>query len=1020
MADRGRGRGGDRGGGRGAPRGGGGRGGGGATFSGIGQGGEYRGGRGGGDYRGGRGGGDFRGGRGDFRGGRGDFRGGRGGRGGFGGGQFRDEDEVFKPNAAPQPDQKITQLEDKVLTDLGIASKMSSLQLSAKKVGAKQPVGDYLPCRPAYGTRGTEVILWANYFTLDVKAPTLYKYAIEVNWKGVPKTEDGDAKEEGKGSKGKKQPKGKQFEAKGMKLHSIVKMALERITPKTPCATEFKSQVISVRPLPLPEDQTIRVQYTKEGKDDTYEVKFNGPNDVRLDALMSYIRTMNDPSGDTAFPKFTDAIDAISVITGHWARQNNQVSALGKSRYFPLNLDPEISSLGYPEFNSVIRGYFQSARPATGRILLNANVSHGVFRPWGRAADVIKKYGLNQNARALTKYLTGLRCRCKVLAEKTKAGGGKQAKERIIEAIVKGVALPEDGSNPNRPKVKQAGAGPSDVSFFLRAPAPAGLTADSYCTVAEYYQKKYGFRPDPNLPLIKTGSITRPSYYPAELVEILPGQALKRKTTPDETAQMILAACRSPFANAKSLATVGRQTLGLDGGNEKFVEFGVSVGKELLTVRGRELPPPSIAYLDSRNAKRNITAIDGGWNMRDVRVVKPGRLLTKWTWIHVDFEGAPPPNHASVVDSVGKWITFMRNNMGIAISPTPLNGLEARLAVKRNAPINEIRQRFKEFERINRPEFVFVVLPGKKTDTEIYNAVKYLGDIEFGYHTPQYFANVALKVNLKMGGTNHKLGNDLNIIKEGKTMVVGNVEGLPSLVGMVSTASWAQAGKVEMLDETLKSAFSSRLDLWRKYNQALPQNIIIFRDGVSEGQFQQVIDIELPRIRAACDEKYPPKQKPKISVLVSVKRHQTRFYPTDPSHMTKSRNIKSGTVVDRGVTQANVWDFFLTAHQALQGTARPAHYTVLLDEVLRPMLGVQAANSLETLTHEMCYLFGRATKAVSICPPAYYSDIVCTRQRVYMADLFDRSDTASVTSSNVPQMPPIQIHDNLKDTMYYI
>ncbi|KAF7533453.1 hypothetical protein G7054_g7061 [Neopestalotiopsis clavispora] len=48
-------------------------------------------------------------------------------------------------------------------------------------------------------------------------------------------------------------------------------------------------------------------------------------------------------------------------------------------------------------------------------------------------------------------------------------------------------------------------------------------------------------------------------------------------------------------------------------------------------------------------------------------------------------------------------------------------------------------------------------------------------------------------------------------------------------------------------------------------------------------------------------------------------------YPTDPDNMTTSRNIKSGTVVDRGVTLARLWDFFLTAHTALQGTARSAH-----------------------------------------------------------------------------------------------
>ncbi|OHE91723.1 piwi domain-containing protein [Colletotrichum orchidophilum] len=155
--------------------------------------------------------------------------------------------------------------------------------------------------------------------------------------------------------------------------------------------------------------------------------------------------------------------------------------------------------------------------------------------------------------------------------------------------------------------------------------------------------------------------------------------------------------------------------------------------------------------------------------------------------------------------------------------------------------------------------------------------------------------------------------------------------------------------------------------------------------GVSEGQFTQVLTTELPMIRKACDQLYPPKQHPRLSIIVSVEHHQTRFCPTSEVYMDqKSRNIKNGTVVDRGVTQACCWDFFLTAHTALKWTARPAPYTVPLDEIIREKYGVgdSAADQLEKLTRNLCYLFGRATKAVSICPPAYYADILCERARV--------------------------------------
>jgi eukaryotic translation initiation factor 2C len=227
------------------------------------------------------------------------------------------------------------------------------------------------------------------------------------------------------------------------------------------------------------------------------------------------------------------------------------------------------------------------------------------------------------------------------------------------------------------------------------------------------------------------------------------------------------------------------------------------------------------------------------------------------------------------------------------------------------------------------------------------------------------------------------------------------------------------------LDKSLKKTFKERLSLWRERNSGrLPDNIIVYRDGVSEGQFSQVLDHELPWMRDACTELYPANKKPNFSIIVSVKRHQTRFYPTDEKHMTSSRNVRSGTVVDRGVTLTKTWDFFLTAHQALQGTARPAHYTVLLDEVFRAKFKAEAANELQKLTHEMCYLFGRATKAVSICPPAYYADILCTRQRVYMSDVFDPSDSQSESTETMNEQivnaSSRTVHDRLKNTMYYI
>lgn len=63
----------------------------------------------------------------------------------------------------------------------------------------------------------------------------------------------------------------------------------------------------------------------------------------------------------------------------------------------------------------------------------------------------------------------------------------------------------------------------------------------------------------------------------------------------------------------------------------------------------------------------------------------------------------------------------------------------------------------------------------------------------------------------------------------------------------------------------------------------LPKRIIFYRDGVSEGQFQAVLQYELPALRKALErvggEQYA--KACKIAFIVAQKRHHTRFFLAD-------------------------------------------------------------------------------------------------------------------------------------------
>ncbi|KAK0673017.1 ribonuclease H-like domain-containing protein [Cercophora samala] len=1044
-----------RGGGRGGRGGGGfndggGRGGGGGGGRGGGRGdrgGGFRGGRGGLNDRGGRGGGGGGygggGGRGGGRGG-GGYGGGGGRGGGRGGGGHGDGPDVYTGanNVIPPPNPNITALEDRIVQQqnsaLGQLSKLSVNDQSS-----------FFPCRPGFGTGGAPVTLWANYFELNVNTASLFSYNVVVS-----PEESGEKKEAeqtpAKG-KGKGKPKGaKTKEAGGVKLAKIIKLALDALPPSVVVATELKMSVISKAKLPLPADSVIPVAIPKRnGGQERWNVKFNGPTSLDIGRLKQYIQNFEDKGNESVFPKFAAEADALNVVLGHAARSNSNTAAVGKSRFFAFDANRrEVGPVSPDSMIEILRGYVQSVRLATGRLLLNVNVTHGVFRQPIPLPDLFNRIGLNVNT---LKRLDGFLGKSRFLLRTPSKKPGEWV---TVERSMAGLGKVGDGAaeerkpeflEPNKTWLK-----PTTVKFFLRSPkeprpAPKGLKYDTMVLVSDYHLAKYGqshnLRKVEEFPVVNAGTRERPEYLLAEWCSLLPGQPIKAKLSASEAQSMIQFACRKPSLNAVSVTTNARAVLALD--NNKLLDgFGVSVDKQLITVKGRMLPPPTITY-PKGNSVELIKPQDGGWLLKGVRVSKPGRMIKNWTFLAVSCQA-----DQDVKNTMSKFAGFMAQNMGMAINKnaTPAGGYQATPRSEQ-----ELRAAFQGMKP--KPELIIVVLGNQ--ETKIYNTVKKLSEVEYGIQTVcvvrdkimndkgqyGYFANVALKVNLKFGGVNHKLQNAHPLLKGGKTMMVGydvthptnlaagEGKNAPSLVGLVASidsdfgqwpaVAWQNPARVEQLDDKLVENFKSRLQLWQKHNGGrLPENILIYRDGVSEGQFNMVLSAELPHIRTACRQMYV-KQQPRITLIISVKRHQTRFYPTDPQQThSRSKSPKEGTIVDRGVTNVRYWDFFLQAHASLQGTARPAHYTVLMDEIFRPSYGAQAANNLEQVTHDMCYLYGRATKAVSICPPAYYADLVCDRARIHKNELFDDSST---TASGVPDaIGNRKVHPNLENSMYYI
>lgn len=452
--------------------------------------------------------------------------------------------------------------------------------------------------------------------------------------------------------------------------------------------------------------------------------------------------------------------------------------------------------------------------------------------------------------------------------------------------------------------------------------------------------------------------------------------------------------------------------------------------------------------------------------MRSVKFVTKADLPS-WTYLRISLQGGRSPwrTDQDFTTKLNELQDKLRE-LGISVN----SYMEGKHITPNSQQIeSEIDHWIHRFA-INpkRPKLILVIIP-EAVMSAVYNRTKYICDVKegilnvcvldskFSRASPQYLANVGLKFNLKLGGRNHSLDpSKLGFVGQKKTMVVGidvthpapgSSSEAPSVAGIVASidewlGQWpadirVQPARQEMVTD-LDAMFKSRLLLWRERNKTLPENILVYRDGVSEGQYDIVLDQELPALRAACKVVYSAPDtkasKPRITIIIVGKRHNTRFYPTKMEEADRGGNPMNGTVVDRGVTEARNWDFFLQAHAAIQGTARPVHYYVVYDQIFRdlklPAKFSTAADALEDLTHNMCYLFGRATRAVSICPPAYYADLVCTRARCYLSGLFDPSPLSSPDASSVGtgaagssqtlDASLVTIHPNVRHAMFYV
>lgn len=134
---------------------------------------------------------------------------------------------------------------------------------------------------------------------------------------------------------------------------------------------------------------------------------------------------------------------------------------------------------------------------------------------------------------------------------------------------------------------------------------------------------------------------------------------------------------------------------------------------------------------------------------------------------------------------------------------------------------------------------------------------------------------------------------------------------------------------------------------WKTKNTRLPDKILIYRDGVSEGQIQHVHSYEIDQLRTVIKRVYED-QEVQFAFTIVTKRVNARFFAQQSRGY---ENPPPGTIIDTVVTRRERYDFFLISQAVRQGTVNPTMYNIIADNT-----GWKAQHH-QQLAYKMCHLY---------------------------------------------------------------
>lgn len=171
-----------------------------------------------------------------------------------------------------------------------------------------------------------------------------------------------------------------------------------------------------------------------------------------------------------------------------------------------------------------------------------------------------------------------------------------------------------------------------------------------------------------------------------------------------------------------------------------------------------------------------------------------------------------------------------------------------------------------------------------------------------------------------------------------------------------------QANQQELM-HSLNCFLRDALKHYKRVNGRLPATIVVYRDGVGDGQLETVHSFEVTQLRE-CIKSMEADYEPGFTFIVVKKRINSRFFERSERGIT---NPPPGTVIDTEATRPEWYDFFLVSQSVRQGTVAPTHYNIIYDS------SNLIAEHQQRLAYKLTHLYYNWPGTIRVPAPCQYA-----------------------------------------------